>query len=112
LKLDELMPIHFATYLICFLLRELEPYNDHTKLKFAKKTKADERFLKIKLRSVVLIQGWPTQIGLWAALGKKSKKYQLFDESNGKSLTFDPRLCRRKFFLGRGLATPDLNTQL
>jgi hypothetical protein len=73
LKLGELKPIHFATYLICFLLRELEPYADHTKLKFAKKTKADERVLKIKFRSVVLIQGWPTQIGLWAALGKNPK---------------------------------------
>jgi hypothetical protein len=41
---------------------------------------------------------------------KNSQKYQLFgpyfDENRGKLLTFDPSLVRKKFFLGRGLATP------
>jgi hypothetical protein len=51
------------------------------------------------------------------SLGRIGKKIQYFfgsnfGESNGKSLTFDPVLGRRKFFLGRGLAIPDLNTQL
>jgi hypothetical protein len=36
-----------------------------------------------------LNQGWPTQIGLWAALGKKVPKIQLFgphfEENKGKS---------------------------
>ncbi len=34
------------------------------------------------------MQGWPTQIGFWAALGKNTQKYQLFgphfDENNEK----------------------------
>jgi hypothetical protein len=40
---------------------------------------------------------------------KNPQKYQLFgpyfDENRGKLLTFDPSLVRKKFFLGRGLAT-------
>jgi hypothetical protein len=50
-------------------------------------------------------------------IGKKSQKNinfldQILAKAIEKSLIFDPRLGRRKFFLDRGLAIPDLNTQL
>jgi hypothetical protein len=73
----------------------------------------------------LLNQGWPTQIGLWAAFGKISKSTDFLGQlltktvkntqNIEKSLSFNSRLGRKNSFLGRmrpagrGLATTVFN---
>jgi hypothetical protein len=70
-----------------------------------------------------LEQGWPTQIGIWAANWKICQKYWLFGpyynkklrkytQNREKSLILNWSLGRKNFILGRGLATFDLEGHL
>jgi hypothetical protein len=68
-------------------------------------------WFKVFLYFMILGQGWPTQIGLWAATWKFCQNYRLFGphdienlkkytQNVEKSLIFDSSLGRRKFVLG------------
>jgi hypothetical protein len=50
--------------------------------------------------SISLYQGWPIQIGLWAALGKNSQKYQ--GRETAKAF---PLYTEKYNFLGRNFLT-------